>query len=334
MSNRLKNKHQMDSIDAVLKTLKVKSTCYGRFDFTNPWGLEIEEQPTHASFVVVLRGSCWLEKKALSNPVALSGGDLVLFPRDTGHVIRGQLGNSAITLESILKNKDPETQVFHHGGGGAMSMLICGCFEFEMFETNPLLTALPDMIHVKGEEGRAVPWLETTLQFLAGEIGSTLPGSETVVTHLTQILFIQAVRAHISSSETCHQKGLARALTDPQIGQALALMHQMPQESWTVESLAFQAGMSRAGFAARFRELVGEPPMQYLTRWRMHKAASQLHAGEKNISEIATQVGYEAVAAFSKAFKRTTGFSPGEFRQKNVRSRSMEFENNKKAGAR
>lgn len=315
MSERLKNINKIDPIDAVLKTLQIKSTCYGRFEFTNPWGLEIENHSDHAGFFAVMRGSCWLEIKSLPNPIALSGGDLAVFPHGSGHVIRDQLGSSAITLDVLLKKNGHDAPVFHHGGGGALTTLVCGCFAFEMHRTNPLLSALPEVIYVKGEDGRAVPWLETTLQFLAGEIGSQMPGSEAVVTNLTQILFIQAVRAHINSNESCNKKGLALALIDQQIGLALALMHQMPQEPWTVESLAIQVGMSRAGFAARFRELVGEPPMQYLTRWRMHKAASLIQSGAKTISEISTQVGYEADAAFSKAFKRTTGFSPGEFRQ-------------------
>ena len=105
-----------------------------------------------------------------------------------------------------------------------------------------------------------------------------MPGAATVIGHLTDIIFIQAVRAYISGAGEC-KKGLAKAITDPQIGQALALIHNAPQEPWTVASLALRAGMSRAGFAARFRELVGEPPLQYLTRWRMHKAAGMLRAG-------------------------------------------------------
>ena len=158
-----------------------------------------------------------------------------------------------------------------------------------------------------------MPWLETTLQYLASETASALPGAETVIGHLTDIIFIQAVRAYISGAGEC-KKGLAKAITDPQIGQALSLIHNAPQEPWTVASLALRAGMSRAGFAARFRELVGEPPLQYLTRWRMHKAAGMLRAGPESLGEIAGRIGYEAEAAFSKAFKRWAGHAPGAYR--------------------
>jgi AraC-like DNA-binding protein len=220
-----------------------------------------------------------------------------------------------IDLETLLARFDPAGKFLSYGGGGILTSVVHGCFEFEGRETNPLLGALPPLIHIKGEEGRSVPWLETTLQYLASEAMSNLPGSETVVSHLMEILFIQTVRAHISASGISGKTGLIKAVLDPQIGRALAFIHNEPKESWTVELLASRAGMSRAGFAARFRDLVGEPPLQYLTRWRMHKAAQMLRSGDKSLAEIAGYVGYEANAAFSKAFKRWTGSAPGAYRQ-------------------
>jgi AraC-like DNA-binding protein len=247
--------------------------------------------------------------------IALAGGDFVMFPHGSAHMMRDAPGRRTINVQTLLKSHNPTAnKSLSYGGGGALTTLVCGCFEFEGGETNPLIASLPAVIHIKGEEGRSAPWLETTLQYLASETTSGLPGAATVIGHLTDIIFIQAVRAYIGSSGDC-KRGLAKAITDSQIGQALALMHNAPQEPWTVASLALRAGMSRAGFAARFRELVGEPPLQYLTRWRMHKAAGMLRAGSESLGEIAGRIGYEAEAAFSKAFKRWAGHAPGASRQ-------------------
>lgn len=304
----------MDALNEVLRTLHLKSTVSCRSELSAPWGLQVPHFPGHAGFSVVARGSCWLEMEGEKKQIALAGGDFVMFPHGSAHVMRDAPHTRPVRIETLLGSCDSRNKSLSYGGGGALTTLVCGCFEFEGRETNPLISALPAVIHIKGEEGRTVPWLETTLQYLASETASTLPGAETVIGHLTDIIFIQAVRAYISSAGEC-KKGLVRAMADPQIGQALALIHNTPQQSWTVASLALHVGMSRAGFAARFRELVGEPPMQYLTRWRMHKAAGMLRSGPESLAEIAGQIGYEAEAAFSKAFKRWAGNAPGAYRQ-------------------
>ena len=304
----------MDALDEVLRTLHLRSSVSCRVEFSAPWGLHVPYFPGHAGFSVVTRGNCWLEMEGEKRQIALTGGFLVMFPHEIAHVLRDAPGSRAVNIEKLLSSCDSSKKSLSYGGGGALTTLVCGWFEFEGRETNPLISSLPAVIHIKGEEGRAVPWLETTLQYLASETASTLPGAETVIGHLADISFIQAVRAYISSTKEC-KKGLVRAMSDPQIGQSLAFVHNAPQESWTVASLALRVGMSRAGFAARFRELVGEPPMRYLTRWRMHKAAGMLRSGPESLTEIARRIGYEAEAAFSKAFKRWAGHGPGAYRQ-------------------
>jgi len=304
----------MDALNEVLRTLHLKSTVSCRSELSAPWGLRVPHFPGHAGFSVVARGSCWLEMDGQKKQIALAGGDFVMFPHGTAHAMRDLPGTPTVDIETLLRSHTSSHKSLSYGGGGALTTLVCGCFEFEEGETNPLISALPAVIHIKGEDGRAVPWLETTLQYLASETASRLPGAETVIGHLTDIIFIQAVRAYITSAGEC-KKGLVRAMADPQIGQALALIHDAPQQSWTVASLALHVGMSRAGFAARFRELVGEPPMQYVTRWRMHKAAGMLRSSPESLAEIAGRIGYEAEAAFSKAFKRWAGHAPGAYRQ-------------------
>ena len=304
----------MDCLNEVLKTLHLKSSVSCRSELSAPWGLQFPHVPGHAGFSVVARGSCWLEMEGEKKQIALAGGDFVMFPHGSAHVMRDAPGRRVISVQTLLKSHDAAgSKSLSYGGGGALTTLVCGCFEFEAGETNPLISSLPAVIHIKGEDGRAVPWLETTLQYLASETTSGLPGAATVIGHLTDIIFIQAVRAYISGAGEC-KKGLARAITDPQIGQALALIHNAPQDPWTVASLALRAGMSRAGFAARFREVVGVPPLQYLTSWGMHKAAGMLRAGPESLAEIAGRIGYEAEAAFSKAFKRWAGHAPGAYR--------------------
>lgn len=156
-------------------------------------------------------------------------------------------------------------------------------------------------------------WLEANLQFVASEMASGLPGAQTVVSRLADILFVQAIRAYLAESGA-RSKGWLRGLLDPQIGHALALMHQRPEAPWTVQSLAADVGMSRSAFAARFTDLVEESPLVYLTRWRMSRASTLLR-GTSGIAEVATKVGYDAESAFSKAFKRWMGKAPGAYRR-------------------
>ncbi|PYV41556.1 MAG: hypothetical protein DMG06_16725 [Acidobacteria bacterium] len=203
----------MDALNEVLRTLHLKSTVSCRSELSAPWGLRVPHFPGHAGFSVVARGSCWLEMEGEKKQIALAGGDFVMFPHGSAHVMRDALGTRPVNIETLVgsHNSSHKSLSLSYGGGGALTTLVCGCFEFEGGETNPLISALPAVIHIKGEEGRAVPWLETTLQYLASETASTLPGAETVIGHLTDIIFIQAVRAYISSAGEC-KRGLVRAM--------------------------------------------------------------------------------------------------------------------------
>jgi transcriptional regulator GlxA family with amidase domain len=179
---------------------------------------------------------------------------------------------------------------------------------------HPLLPVLPKVIALRARDGHAAAWLAPTLSFLAAEAGTELPGARTVVSRLADILFIQVVRAHLGSAPE-QVSGWLGALRDPQIGSALGCMHEDPAHPWTVEALAQRVAMSRSTFAARFAEIVGEPPLHYLTRWRMQKARSLLREGRVPLSEVAARVGYDSEAAFSKAFKRAVGEAPGAYRR-------------------
>ena len=207
--------------------------------------------------------------------------------------------------------------MIEYGGGGAPTTIISGWFRFGATSLKPLSRLLPPLILIKADQAQSLA-LHTTMSMLAAETAVSAPGSELVVNRLADMLFIHSIRAHIAShSEDCGN-GLLRAIFDPQIGSGLRAMHEKVEDPWTVESLAAASGMSRSAFAVRFKELVGETPLEYLTGWRMQKATGLLQDGGKKLFEVAKSVGYDSDAAFSKAFKRTLGVAPREYRRSNV----------------
>lgn len=316
----------MDVLTDVMQTVRVRSNLYGRAEFTAPWGISVPHEPGHAGFFVIRRGSCWLEMDALDSPVALAGGDFIFLPHGGPYTLRDAL-DSPLTPVDELKGCDERGPICTIQGGGAPSSAIWGCFEFEDGGRNPLLDSLPPMIHLQSDGSAAVQWLQSTLQFVASETASGLPGAETVANRLTDILFVHAIRAHIAgcAAHGCPAQGWLRALADPKIGQALRLIHESPQKDWTVEALAEAVAMSRSAFAAQFTALVGEPPLRYVTAWRMKKATHMLLRSEP-IGAIAVAVGYDSDAAFGKAFKKHMGKSPGEFRRQARESTAMTAE--------
>lgn len=304
----------MDVLTDVLQTVRVSAMCYGQVELTAPWGLRAE-QAEDAIFHVVLRGSCVLEVDGVDGVVGLSSGDVFALPDGTAHVLRDCPTTPARPIAEMFAEPPADGgRVRAYGGGGAASTLVCGCFRFEDRRNNPLLSVLPPLVLIRGRDGRAVDWLEPTLRFIAAEADSDRPGAQTVISRLADILFIQLVRAHLASASEA-ERGWLKALAEPQIGAALSLIHHDPAHAWTVASLAQRVGMSRSTFAGRFTELVGEPPLHYVTRWRMQKAAGLLREGRATLADIADRVGYESEAAFSKAFKRWMGSAPGAYRK-------------------
>jgi AraC-like DNA-binding protein len=310
----------MDVLTDVLEAARMKSGLYGRLELTAPWGLSFDRAAPH--FYAVTRGTCWLEAGGEGDPIQLGGGDLVFLPKSNPHAIKDTPTTPAVPVEQVFgsgscdrarSNAQPGG-IVRYGGGGAATTLVAGYFSTENGAQNLLFASLPPVVHVKGDAGTTVRWLEANLQFVASEMASGEPGFETIVSRLADILVVQAVRAHLAQSGGgC--KGWLRALIDPQIGRALSLIHEKPEDDWTVESLASKVGMSRSAFAARFAQLVEEPPLTYLTRWRMQKASRLLETSPAGVAEVAKRVGYDAEAAFSKAFKRWIGVAPGAYRR-------------------
>jgi AraC-like DNA-binding protein len=175
-------------------------------------------------------------------------------------------------------------------------------------------SSFPPLIHIRPAETPAAEWLEATLRLLAWETREVRPGTETIVSRLTDVIFVQVLRAWIESLPE-GEGGWMGALRDRRIGAALAHLHRSPEADWSNASLAQKVGMSRSRFAARFTALVGEPPLSYLTRWRLETAARLLREGELGLGEISERVGYRSEAAFSKAFRRRFGTPPGAYRR-------------------
>jgi AraC-like DNA-binding protein len=307
----------MDALTEVLKAVQLHSTVHCRSEFSAPWGVQID-RTDYASFHVITRGNCWLEVEGDNAPILLTAGDLVVLPTGVAHTLRDAFDSPIVSLATLLAQRPCQGQLaLNYGGNGMPATVLCGRASFAERDSNPLLAALPPLIHIKGEAGQAVAWLETTLQFITCESNLNRPGAEMMITYLSSILFIQAVRAYIASLPEA-EGGWLRALLDPQMSVVLGLIHQQPAHAWTVESLAKQVNLSRSAFAVRFKTLVGEAPLQYLSRWRMHQAVRLLRSTPKPLREIAESVGYESEAAFSRAFKRQIGHAPGKYRQRSI----------------
>jgi AraC-like DNA-binding protein len=318
-SSKFPRSGRMDVLTDVLRSVRLRSEVDGRLELTAPWGIEFGTGGMrNPYFHVVSRGSCWLEVEGDPAQVPLAGGDFVLLPRGGRSTLRDRPEIHAVPIDEVIvaSGRDHEdcsiNRALRYGGGGAPATLISGGFAFEDGGAAPLAEVLPPLIHVRGDAGEPVPWLAATLQFLVAESASALPGSETVRGRLADILFVQAIRAHVAA-DPGQSAGWLKALADPQVGKALRLIHDRPGDPWTVESLADRVAMSRSAFAERFRGLVGIPPLRYLTRWRMHKAAQMLRGGA-SVAEVAYTVGYETESSFGKVFKRYTGTAPGEYR--------------------
>ena len=318
----------MDPITDIFRTMHLRAVVHARLEATAPWGLMHAREEANikahslpispselAFFGMIARGNCWLTVDGITDSIPLTGGDFFLLSPENTYALRDNLRTHA---KSFCEARPPgDENVIHYGGGGSPTTIISGWLSFEKPTLKPVAQLLPKVVLIKAEQARSLA-LHNTLQLLASEMAEQAPGSEVVANRLAEVLFIQAIRAHIASGADCHSHGWLRAIFDPQIGSALKAIHENVNHPWTVESLAATAGMSRSAFAGRFKELLGQAPLEYVTEWRMQKAVQLLEHGDKKLFEIARSVGYESDAAFSKAFKRVLGVTPGEHRRKGI----------------
>jgi AraC-like DNA-binding protein len=299
-----------DLLTQVLDTLRLRSRLFCRAELTASWALAYPAGD-FAHFHLVEHGTAWVHLDGLSAPLRLEPGDMALVPHGGGHTLSDGHGAPSVNLEELIAHvPEGSGYVLQHGGGGARTHLLCGAFQFERPQTHPLLSLLPLVVHVPGGS-QAGDSLDLGRR-LAEEARASRAGAETIVTRLMDVLFVEAIRALLENAPDA-VGGWLKALRDPQIGSAIRAIHRSPEHPWTVTTLAAESALSRSPFASRFEQLVGEPPMTYLTRWRMQLAARLLRDPHARIEEVATRVGYSSAAALSRAFKRWFDVSPRDF---------------------
>jgi AraC-like DNA-binding protein len=302
-----------DVLTAVLNTLQFKGQVFCYSKFTAPWAIRMKAKK-YAHFHAFEHGEGWVELESSGEQMFLARGDLVILPHGGAHILKDKRDTNPIEMDQLLECRDD--YVLRYGGGGSETTTVCGAFTFGNELGNPILPLLPELIHVPCDKMEGKIWLESSLKLLAHEARSPREGSGSIIGHLTGIIFVQAVRAWIEAQPQ-GQGGWLGALRDKQISAALNLMHQKPGEPWTISRLAAEVGMSRSPFATKFTSLVGEPPLAYLTKWRMNLATAYLRDNQLSIREIAERVGYESQASFTNAFKRSFAVSPREYKAKN-----------------
>jgi AraC-like DNA-binding protein len=299
-----------DALGEALHVLRMSGTFYCRSELTAPWGLALPPDPQAMWFHVVTAGRCLLDVDG-PDPRPLAAGDFALVPHGEGHRVCSEAGASAPRVESLPHDYASDRYaVLRHGGGGAHTTLICGTVRFDHPAARDLVELLPRTIVVEPSASSRTEWMQSTLRLITDEARALRPGGEAVITRLSDILVIQAIRSWIET-DPAGRGGWLGALQDPRIGRAISLVHRDPARAWTVGSLARELAMSRSAFAARFTELAGEPVMRYVTRWRMNVARDLLRHEGATVAQLAGRLGYESEAAFSRAFKRTLGISPG-----------------------
>jgi AraC-like DNA-binding protein len=299
-----------DPLGEALHLVRMNGAFYCRSELTAPWGMTMMPMPGYVWFHVVTSGRVWLEAGD-AEPTLLAPGDLGLVPHGEGHVLRSEPGVPAPGVLDLDREEISDRyEILRHGGGGEPTTLICGAVRFDHPAAANLVDILPPILTVEAASSPQVEWMQSTLRLMAAEARQLRPGGEAVITRLGDILVIQAIRSWIETDPAA-QTGWLGALQDRQIGRALSLVHRDPARDWTVASLADELAMSRSAFAARFTELVGEPAMQYVTRWRMQVAVNSLKEEGATVAELANRLGYRSEAAFARAFKRVIGMPPG-----------------------
>ena len=302
----------MDALTDLFKEMYAYGEVVSRFDLNAPWGITMP--PQGGIFHAVEQGECWVRSASDGGLIKLSAGDLVIFPEGASHDIVDSPPSLATPLEDALCGMVEDTLISHLGGSGPQTRFICGVFHFQEGGRFALSSLLPPVMLVRGGPGTATQWLQLTFQRLSEEAALASPGAHTVISRLTDVLFIEGVRAWLNSEEG-ETLGWIGVLKDPVVASALKHVHVDPARDWTVASLAAEVGLSRSAFAAHFTRLVGEPPLQYLTSWRMQLARNWLHRTNMGLAEIAERLGYSSEDAFKRAFKREVGVAPGFYRK-------------------
>jgi AraC-like DNA-binding protein len=315
----------MDAFSEILSAVKLNGAVYFTAEFSSPWGFSAPASnrmvatfslgPAHVLiYHLVLEGGAVVELED-GQSLELKAGDVVIFPHgDAHHIFSGKEAtrpypNYGITAKIKARDLSP----LHAGGGGRVSRFVCGYMACDPHLSRPILSGLPSVFKVNLRTDRSGQWLESSIMHLVEEAASQRVGSEAMLAKLSEALFVDTLRRYVAALPEQEMGWLAGA-RDPIVGKSLGLMHSRIAHPWTIADLAEEVGISRSALVERFTRFVSEPPMAYLTRWRLQLAARSLEKTSRGVSEIASDVGYESEAAFNRAFKREFGRPPGRYR--------------------
>lgn len=299
---------EKDALSQILSSLGLKVEVYAHGQVCGQWAINTSGSK-RMPFHLVAYGRAWLHQGD-QPPVLLSSGDLVLFPRDSEHVITSEAERPDHSLIDATQAVD----ACDIDSSQEVTTLICGAFEFSSKGAWPLLDALPESLVVDWSQQSQTGQLRRLIELLILELQQREAGCLAAINHIAHLIFIDLLRSQIQQGLN---SGLLAAFADPYIGKALNLIHNALETPWTIESLALEVGMSRSVFAGLFKEKTGMTPIRYLTDWRMHEAKAQLSNTQKSIVDIAESLGYSSEAAFRKAFKAATQYSPAQYRKEN-----------------
>lgn len=319
----------MDALSDVLRAIRLTGAVFldaelraGWSYLTPPPKVIGELHMPHAEHIIpyhlITEGRC-VARLVDSEPVELESGDLIVFPHGDRHVLAsatpGDLQPIEVRGEDLHALLRPgEVAPLSKGSEGEATRLVCGYLACDRRLSEPILAGLPRMLRVSVRDSGIAAWVQTSVRFSVAESAAPRAGGTTVLAKLSELLFVEAIRQYIETLPPEHGGWLA-GLRDRFVGRALALMHQDPAHPWTVDELSARIGLSRSALAERFGHLLGQPPMQYLIRWRISLAAQQLLSGNRGVAQIAQEVGYESEAAFNRAFKRELGVPPATWRK-------------------
>lgn len=300
------SEHRFDLLDDVLNTIRLNGTIYFQKQFTGDWGLTTPPTP-YKKFQIIVQGECWLQASFLEAPILLRSGDIAAFPHGSPYQLSARPDSVCMPIDKLLATMDREPT------GEVGTTIIFGHVEFTRDFNHPFMSNLPDLIHISAGDDQ-LDMLRAVANLIIAEASLPLPGSSSIARRLAEVLHLHMLRAYVLT-----QKGAGSfpaVFNEPSIYESLRLIHHQLATNWTLEQIAAQVHLSRTAFATRFRDMMGMPPMRYITMWRMQKARELLETTNHPLLAVALHVGYGSEAAFSRAFQHEFDETPGRYRQK------------------
>ncbi|HEY4381857.1 MAG TPA: AraC family transcriptional regulator [Acidobacteriaceae bacterium] len=297
----------MDPLSDVLSLLKLRSYGAGGFDVGGDVSIQFGKHDGIKCYAVVA-GQCWLAVEGVAEAVRVTAGDCFLLPRGWPFRLATDLKLTPVGFRTLIGERSSGGIALINGGGGCL--IVGGHFALSGSHAGILLGVLSPIVHIRDKADKAT--LRWSLERMRQELLEPQPGGMLIAQQLAFTMLVQALRLHLAEGLR-GGVGWLFALADAQIGAAITAMHEDPARGWSLQELAERVGMSRSSFALKFKETVGESPMEYLTRWRMHLAGDRLTNSGDSVSAVAQGMGYESESAFSTAFKRVMGCSPRQY---------------------